>query len=95
MPKFFPEKKVKFDRHKHKINEWMTDGILNSITFRDDLYVQLMNTDPVDEHKYNTLKTNLHTYNLYLKETKRRAKLLHISRIFESSRGTLRKLGNR
>ena len=36
--KHFPEKRVKFNKHKHKLYDWITSGILKSIEFRDNLY---------------------------------------------------------
>ena len=33
----FPEKKVRFNKYKHKISPWMTTGILKSIHRRDNL----------------------------------------------------------
>ena len=38
--KCFPTKEVKFNKYKHKISPWITAGILNSIKFRDNLYVK-------------------------------------------------------
>ena len=31
--KHFPEKRVKFNKHKHKLSDWITSGILRSIDF--------------------------------------------------------------
>ena len=39
--KHFPEKRVKFNKHKHKLSDWITSGILKSIEFRDKLYRRL------------------------------------------------------
>ena len=36
--KHFPQKKVRFDRHKHKLNPWITNGLLASIKQKDYLY---------------------------------------------------------
>ena len=35
--KHFPEKRVKFNKHKHKLSDWIISGILKSIEFRDNL----------------------------------------------------------
>ena len=34
-------KKVKFNQHKHAKSDWITQGIIKSIQFRDNLYVKL------------------------------------------------------
>ena len=39
--KHFPEKRVKFNKYKHKRSNWITSGILKSIEFRDKLYKRL------------------------------------------------------
>ena len=36
--KHLPTKKVKYNKYKHKDATWITQGIMNSIKFRDDLY---------------------------------------------------------
>ena len=36
-----PIKMVNFKRYKHKLNNWVTFGLLRSIKFRDKLYKQL------------------------------------------------------
>ena len=36
--KCFPTKIKRFNKYKHKLNPWMTEGILRSIKFRDILY---------------------------------------------------------
>ena len=36
--KHFPEKRVKFNKYKHKRSNWITSGILKSIEFRDKSY---------------------------------------------------------
>ena len=44
--KYLAPKTVRFKKHKHKINPWITQGILNSIRYRDKLYMKLTKTDP-------------------------------------------------
>ena len=36
--RYLGEKIVKFSRKKHKKSTWITNGIINSINYRDDLY---------------------------------------------------------
>ena len=61
----FPEKRVKFNKHKHKLSDWITSGILKSIEFRDKLHRRLkkLSTDSPD---YELVKYNMKIYNMYL-----------------------------
>jgi hypothetical protein len=68
-----PLRKVKFDKHKHKKTKWITSGIIRSINFRDRLHMKLRKTD-VNNAIYDTLATNLKTYNKILKKLIREAK---------------------
>ena len=72
--KHFPFKMVKFNKYKHRKNNWITRAILNSIKFRDKLYVKLKKT-PIDNPMHTTMKLNLATYNKILKTSIRLAKL--------------------
>ena len=69
-----PDKIVKFKKHKHKKNGWITSGILRSIKHRDGMYKKLKGEKP-NSHKYITIKTNLKTYNTILKRSIRLAKI--------------------
>ena len=40
-------KLVKFKKHKHKISQWITQGILRSIRFRDNLYKHMKSVNPI------------------------------------------------
>ena len=42
--KWCPVKEVKFNKYKHKIAPWITQGILNSMKFRNKLYVKWKKT---------------------------------------------------
>ena len=44
MEKSMPTKLVKFNKKKHKKSKWITQGILNSITYRDKMYNKLKDT---------------------------------------------------
>ena len=74
MNKHLPVKKVKFNKYKHKDSPWITQGILNSIRFRDTLYKNLKST-PCEDPQYPTLDQNLHVYNAMLRKNIRKAKL--------------------
>ena len=85
-----PCKLVKFHKHKHKRNPWISIGVIDSIKFRDNLYKKLRNTlsnDPI----FHTLKTNLHTYNNILKKSIRDAKKLYYERIFTQFKHDIKK----
>ncbi len=61
-----PEKVVKFNKYKHKRSKWITQGIIKSIHFRDNLYKKLKMTDPISPD-YTIMQINLKTYNNILK----------------------------
>ena len=54
--KCFPIKEVKFNKYKHKIAPWITNGILRSMKFRDKLYVKWKKCDPFC---FSTLTLNI------------------------------------
>ena len=88
--KHFPEKRVKFNKHKHKLSDWITCGILKSIEFRDNLYQRLtkLSTDSPD---YELVKYNLKIYNRYLNQCIRNAKKDYYAREFTKNKGDIRK----
>ena len=57
--KHLPDKTVKFNKYRHKLNPWMTSGILESIRSRDKMYKKLKSTSsPTNYHDIeNRLKT--------------------------------------
>lgn len=73
LDKHMPSKLVKFKKHKHRKSDWITQGIIHSIKFRDKMY-QRFRATPVTDVLHNTLKVNLQTYNRILKQSIRRAK---------------------
>ena len=56
-----PSKRVKYNKHKHKKSQWITGGIIRSITFRDKI----------------NIKTNLKTYNKILRYSIEQAKTIY------------------
>ena len=62
-----PTKIVRYNKHKHTKSQWITSGIVKSISFRDKLYKKLKQT-PQDSQNLQNLKTNLKTYNKVLKK---------------------------
>ena len=69
----FTIKRVRFNKYKHKANGWITDGILRSIKYKDELYKNMIKstTKPAE---YQTRKTNFKTYNKILKKMINEAK---------------------
>ena len=60
--KTMPLRKFKFHKHKHKGSNWITNGIIHSIKYRDKLYRTLKQT-PSNADNYLTLRQNLKLYN--------------------------------
>ena len=57
----FQRKLVRFDKKKHRINPWLTSGILKSINYKDKLYKTLMQTSK-DSIDYPVLLSNFKVY---------------------------------
>ena len=71
--KHMPTKLVKFNKYKHKKTKWITQGLLNSIRFKDRLYARLKR-EKSNTLEYNTIFINLKTFNSILKRSIRAAK---------------------
>ena len=71
--KHLPTKLLRYNKYKHKKTKWITRGLLHSIRFRDKLYKRVKNAQP-NSQEYETLKTNLNTYNNILRKSIRLAK---------------------
>jgi len=91
--KHIPVKVVKYNKHKHKANNWITGGLLSSIRFRDKLYKRLTNT-PSDSALYQTLKCNLSNYNKILKNLIKDAKKSYYDSCFVKFRHDIKKTWN-
>ena len=63
----FQKKLVRFDKKKHKINPWLTAGILKSINSKDKLYKTLVQTSK-DSTDYPVLLSNFKVYKILLDE---------------------------
>ena len=83
--KCMPSKIVKFNKYKHKKSSWITQGLLKSIRYRDQLYKKLKLTNP-NSPNYDTVKTNLKTYNLILKQNIHSAKQIYYETCFHHFR---------
>ena len=58
--KHMPGKLVQFYKYKHRQSTWITQGLLKSVRYRDELYKQLKLNNP-NSPNYETI--NLKTYN--------------------------------
>ena len=88
--KILKPKLVRFNKYKHKLNPWMTIGILKSIKYRDKLYkkLKLMDNSSV---AYSNCNTNLRTYKGILQKCIRAAKIDYYRNKFENDRNNIRK----
>ena len=77
----FPTRFVKYNKHKHTKSSWITNGIIRSITFRDNLYRKLKQTSP-DSNQFPVLKINPRTYNKILKRNIKLAKSTYYQHFF-------------
>ena len=71
--KHIPSKLVRFNKYKHKLSPWITNGILTSISFREKLYHKLGKTQK-DSATYDILNNNLRNYKNILNKAIRIAK---------------------
>ena len=81
--KHLPYKFVKFNKHRHKDNKWMTYSIINSIKTRDKKYYKLKCMNQNDPG-YLALKRNLGIYNGILKKCIRETKAEYYNKMFET-----------
>ena len=81
--KHLPIKKKKINRHKHKINKWITRGILKSINTKNKLYKQLVQTSKRNVDAYEHLKVRFNRYRNILKHSIKDAKRIYFQNIFE------------
>ena len=86
---YLAPKSVRFKKYKHKINPWITQGILNSIRYRDKLYRKFIKTDP-NSHTYLSMQLNLRTYKCLLKKAIRNAKIEYCATQFNNSKSNIR-----
>lgn len=84
-----PTKIVKFSKHKHMMNPWMTEGILISIKFRDSLHLEMTRTSP-DSYEHQKAKTNHHSYQKIIRRLIRCAKRMYYFSLFSSTKNDLK-----
>ena len=85
-----PKKVVRFDRKKHKINPWLTAGILKSINTKDKLYKTLLQT-PKDSQNYPALLSNLKSYKNIIRRSIMHAKRDYYHHVFNRYSTNLQK----
>ena len=68
-----PIRTVKFNKHRHKLNKWMTYGILKSIRYKDNMCAKMKSLHP-ETYEHFFVKNNLKVYNKILKKTIKGAK---------------------
>ena len=88
--KFLAPKTVTFRRYKHKVNPWMTHGILNSIKSRDILYKKLHRLNP-NTLEFSSTDTNLKTFNRILNKAIRQAKSSYYNCLFAKYKSDTKK----
>ena len=81
----FSLKTVRYEKYKHKKENWITTGILHSIKYRDKLYRKLKQTAPTDAD-FSILSVNLSVYKKILNKTIRNAKRSYYASLFEKSK---------
>ena len=80
--KHVPSRFVKYNKHRHKGNKWITYGIINSIKARDKMHLKLTCTSATS-NAYPILKHNLGVFNSILKKAIREAKISYYNMMFE------------
>ena len=88
--KHLPIKTVKFNKYRHKLSLWMTDGIMKSIKFRDSLYKKLKSTLQTSPN-YVLIENSLISFNKILQKDIRLAKAQFFSSQFERYKCDARK----
>ena len=76
--RYLPIKIKKFNKYKHKKSNWITNGLLKSIKFKDNLYKSLKMLTP-DSLDYLNKKQNFIVYRALLSKCIREAKRLYYS----------------
>jgi len=84
-----PDRLVKYDKHKHKKSKWITQSLIKSITFRDNLYKTLKMTNPTSA-EHDARKINLKTFNTILKKVIRETKKSYYETIFNKYKGDIK-----
>ena len=89
--KYLPSKTVRFNKYKHKLSPWITNGILASIRYRDKLYYQLIKI-AVPSDQYNAVKNNLRDYTRILNRAIRVAKRWYYHQVLTNFKHDVKKI---
>ena len=84
-----PNRMVKFHKHKHKKEKWITFGIIKSIKYRDELHFKLKKIN-IHSPEYTATKQNLKTYNAILEQNIRLAKIEYYGELFEEYKNDIK-----
>ena len=87
--KHLPQRFVKFNKHRHKANKWITYGIINSLNSRDKKLLKLkLLIEGTSE--YLALKQNISCYNSILKKSIREAKRIYYQNVFDKYKNDIK-----
>ena len=76
-----PTKKKKFKRRKHRIQKWVTKGIIKSIDTKDKMYKKLVQSRFHNEF-FEVLKAQFNTYRNILKKVNSKVKRMYYVDVF-------------
>ena len=85
-----PQKTVKFNRYKHKINPWISYAIIKSIKRRDDMYANILKMKETDK-KYKEKTELLKKHCSTLQKSIRTAKAKYYSEQFEKHKSDIKR----
>ena len=84
----FSIENIKFNKYKHKLNKWLTKGILTSIKIKDKLYIKMIKTK--NDTERSKLLVVFREYRNSLNKIIRKAKSSYWSLKFEESKGNIK-----
>ena len=87
--KTMSSKTVKFNKKKHKGNDWMTDNLLDLINLKNRLYKEFKQT-PTRHVEYNSRKTNLQTCQRIYKRNKDSVKRDYYYKLFHKYKSDIK-----
>ena len=88
--KCFPIIRVKYKKYKHKLTPWITYGLLNSIKYRDKLYVKLIKTS-LTSPKYALIENEYKDFCSVLQNSLRKAKSSYYHKQFQNNVSDIKK----
>ena len=84
-----PTKQIKFNKFKHKINPWMTKGILKSVKTKESLYIKMIKSKQTPS--FLNKKEKYKTYNLIFSKCVKLAKDSYWNELFLSTKHDMKK----